>query len=96
MAMSRLDGCSPLTDAARRCAISPAVIVSSPAIMLSSVDLPQPEGPTSTRKPPLLDREVDALEDLDARRSDLSQVADVEKRHGGYPFTAPAIRPRTK
>ncbi len=33
-------------------AISPEVISSSPAIMLSSVDLPQPEGPTSTRNSP--------------------------------------------
>src|SRR5271169_2939573 len=33
--------------------ISPELIDSSPAIVLSSVDLPQPDGPTSTRKPPL-------------------------------------------
>ena len=30
----------------------PAVTVSSPAIMRSSVDLPQPEGPSSTVKEP--------------------------------------------
>src|SRR5215475_3902819 len=33
-------------------AISPSDTVSSPAMMLSRVDLPQPDGPTSTRKPP--------------------------------------------
>src|ERR1700678_125203 len=33
--------------------ISPEVIDSRPAMVLSSVDLPQPDGPTSTRKPPL-------------------------------------------
>src|SRR5271166_258463 len=32
--------------------ISPEVIDSSPAMLLSKVDLPQPDGPTSTRKPP--------------------------------------------
>ena len=30
----------------------PEVIVSSPATMRSSVDLPQPDGPTSTQNPP--------------------------------------------
>ena len=51
MAMSRLDGCSPATDLPL-IEISPEVIGSSPAIVLSSVDFPQPDGPTSTRKPP--------------------------------------------
>ena len=32
--------------------ISPAVMFSRPAIMRSSVDLPQPEGPTSTTNSP--------------------------------------------
>jgi hypothetical protein len=32
--------------------IVPSVIVSSPAIMRSSVDLPQPEGPTITMNSP--------------------------------------------
>jgi hypothetical protein len=51
MAMSRLDGGRPATERPLM-AISPDVIGSSPAIVLSNVDLPQPEGPTSTRKPP--------------------------------------------
>src|SRR5579883_484822 len=51
MAMSRFDGCKSLiTSPSMR--ISPDEIVSSPAIVLSNVDLPQPDGPTSTRKPP--------------------------------------------
>src|ERR1700680_3923969 len=49
--MSRLDGCRSLTtDPPMR--ISPELIDSSPAIVLRSVDLPHPEGPTSTRNPP--------------------------------------------
>ena len=51
MAMSRLDGCSPATSLPA-ILISPPLIGSRPAMVLSSVDLPQPDGPTSTRKPP--------------------------------------------
>src|SRR5215469_3112273 len=51
MAMSRFDGCRWFTTLPP-IRISPEEIVSSPAIVLSSVDLPQPDGPTSTRKPP--------------------------------------------
>jgi hypothetical protein len=47
MAMSRSLGVSALTTRPPM-AISPSLISSSPAIMRSSVDLPQPEGPTST------------------------------------------------
>ena len=51
MAMSRSDGAKSFT---RRPAmrISPPVMLSSPAIEFSRVDLPQPDGPTRTRKPP--------------------------------------------
>jgi hypothetical protein len=41
----------------------PPSIVSRPAIRRSSVDLPQPEGPTKTTNSPLLDLQVDALDD---------------------------------
>src|SRR5215213_1628288 len=51
MAMSRSLGCSSLTRPPS-IAISPSVIVSRPAIMLSRVDLPQPDGPTRTRNSP--------------------------------------------
>ena len=51
MAMSRSFGATLLTTRPP-IAISPAVIVSSPAIMASSVDFPQPDGPTSTTNSP--------------------------------------------
>jgi len=49
--MSRSFGSSVLTTVSP-IAISPAVIVSSPATIRSSVDLPQPEGPTITMNSP--------------------------------------------
>ena len=49
--------------------------------MLSRVDLPQPDGPTRTRNSPSLERDVDALEDLDAAEA-LAQAVDFEERHG--------------
>src|SRR5688572_17925161 len=52
MAMSRCDGCSPSMPRPSML-IDPPVIVSNPAMEFSNVDLPQPDGPTSTRKPPL-------------------------------------------
>src|SRR5882762_5291707 len=51
MAMSRSFGATPLTTRSP-IAIRPAEISSSPAIILKSVDLPQPEGPTSTQNSP--------------------------------------------
>ena len=45
--MSRSFGGTSLTTSPST-AISPSVISSSPAIIRSVVDLPQPEGPTST------------------------------------------------
>src|SRR5258708_16771175 len=51
MAMSRSLGRSVFTTRAP-IAISPALISSRPAIIRSSVDLPQPEGPTSTQNSP--------------------------------------------
>src|SRR5215470_743488 len=47
MAMSRSFGGTSLTTSPST-AISPALISSSPAIMRNVVDLPQPDGPTST------------------------------------------------
>src|SRR6516164_5517724 len=49
--MSRFDGCRSFTTWSPM-RISPEDIVSRPAMVLSNVDLPQPEGPTSTRNPP--------------------------------------------
>jgi len=49
--MSRSAGSIWLTDTAADIDLA-AVMVSSPATMRSSVDLPQPEGPTSTQNWP--------------------------------------------
>ena len=49
--MSRSDGSMSLTTRSPM-RISPDEMVSTPAIMRSSVDLPQPDGPTSTQKCP--------------------------------------------
>ena len=49
--MSRLRGSSPVTSRPPMW-IVPAVDSSIPAISLSSVDLPQPDGPTSTMNSP--------------------------------------------
>jgi hypothetical protein len=58
MAMSRSFGRTSFTTRSPM-RISPALAVSSPAIRLSRVDLPQPEGPTSTRNSPeATDRET--------------------------------------
>ena len=51
MAMSRSAGSISLTTLPPMLTVPP-VTVSSPAIMRSSVDLPQPEGPSSTVKEP--------------------------------------------
>ena len=51
MAMSRSFGGTLLTTRPP-ISISPPEISSRPAIMRSSVDLPQPEGPTSTQNSP--------------------------------------------
>ncbi len=48
---------------------APPEISSSPAIIRSSVDLPQPEGPTKTANSPGSIVEVDAVDDLARRRS---------------------------
>src|ERR1700679_384034 len=50
--ISRLDGCRSLIERPSML-MFPALIDSRPAIVFSKVDLPQPDGPTSTRKPPL-------------------------------------------
>ena len=51
MAMSRLRGSRWVTSRSPMW-IGPAVVSSIPAISFSSVDLPQPDGPTSTMNSP--------------------------------------------
>ena len=70
MAMPRSAGGSVVDVACRRSRARPSVISSSPAIIRSSVDLPQPEGPTKTTNSLGVDVEVDALDDVD-RPNDL-------------------------
>ena len=43
--------------------MSPAVMFSSPAIIRSKVDFPQPEGPTSTTNSPSTNSDVHAVDD---------------------------------
>ena len=51
MAMPRSAGSTSFTTLPPM-AISPPLMSSSPAIILSSVDLPQPDGPTKTTNSP--------------------------------------------
>ena len=60
---------------------SPAVISSSPAIMRSSVDLPQPDGPTKTMNSRSFDLEVDALDDFQGAEG-LLDVLKFDMGHG--------------
>ena len=63
--------------------------------MLSRVDLPQPDGPTSTRKPPF-SSVMSMPFRISSAAEPLAERADFEEWPWLYPFTAPAIRPRTK
>ena len=83
MAMSRSFGGTLLTTRSPM-RISPAVMFSSPAIMRSSVDLPQPDGPTSTTNSPSSISDIDAVDDLD-RSEGLSDVADLDGSHAVPP-----------
>ena len=58
MAMRRLAGCSLVTSTPLM-KIEPAVTSSSPAIMRSIVDLPQPDGPSSAQNSPLPTVEIE-------------------------------------
>ena len=74
--------------------IRPELIGSSPAMMRSSVDLPQPDGPTSTQNSPSA-MVSDSSGMTVACRSALVTLS-IESVAIGQPFTAPASRPRTK
>ena len=82
--------------------IWPSVMSSRPAMQLSSVDLPQPDGPEQHDELALGDVEVELVQDVDAAVGEV-QVLDRDGRldgrhlvHGVQPFTAPAAMPRTK
>ena len=91
MATSRLRGGTSIHALAGNLAVVPELIVSSPAMDRSSVDLPQPDGPTSATKAPfgivrLMPFRAwnDAVVLVDVRDLDL-------RRH----FRAPEVRPAT-
>ena len=52
--------------------------------MRSSVDLPQPEGPTKTTNSPSLDAEVDAVDHLGGAEA-LDDLAELELSHARPP-----------
>ncbi len=66
-----------------------AVISSSPAIMRSSVDLPQPEGPTKTTSSRSAIDERHVAHRLDLAEA-LADVLEVDRRHAAYPFALTA------
>ena len=67
MAMSRSFGATLLTTRSP-IAISPREIFSSPAIIRSSVDFPQPDGPTRDDEFAVVDIDADPVEHLDGVR----------------------------
>ena len=66
-------------------------------MVFKRVDLPQPDGPTSTRKPPRSTARSMPCSTCGGAEA-LDHPVDLEKGHLGLPqpLTAPAIRPRTK
>ena len=80
MAMSRSFGAHAVDDAPADRDRRPRSAVSSPAMMVSSVDLPQPDGPTSTMNSPLSISRSMPFSTSD-RAEALRQVADGQRRH---------------
>ena len=68
MAMPRFEGSTSLTRWPP-ISISPEVTSSSPAIIRSSVDFPQPEGPTKTTNSLVIDLEINVLDHLERSRT---------------------------
>ncbi len=60
--------------------ISPALGFSRPAMMRSSVDFPQPDGPTKTTNSPSRHVEVDVVDHLD-RSERFGHLAEAQIRH---------------
>ena len=90
-------GGSHFVDRAPSIRRSPEVISSRPAIIRSSVDLPQPEGPTKTTIPGP-GCEVDAFDDLRAAIAEAHCFSRPSPCGIFLPiiyFTAPKVRPRT-
>ena len=94
MAMPRSGGSASLTSTPS-IRMRPELIGSSPAMMRSRVDLPQPDGPTSTQNSPSGDGQRQLRDHRMARRKPLVTLS-IESVAMGQPFTAPASSPRTK
>ena len=74
--------------------IWPAETSSRPAMQLSKVDLPQPDGPSSTMNSPSATSRLSFFSTsigAEVQR----QVRDQNAGHRAQPFTAPAAMPRT-
>ena len=80
MAMSRSLGATSLTTRVPM-RIVPAVASSSPASIRSAVDLPEPDGPTSTISSPSRDVEVEVAHRLGAVGKDLGDAFEGECSH---------------
>ena len=80
MAMSRARGARSVTSRSP-ITIVPSVTSSRPAIIRSSVDLPQPDGPTSTMNSPLSIVEVDVVDCGDAPGEDLGDALEEDAAH---------------
>ena len=78
MAMLRSAGASSLTRRPPMEMLA-AADVSSPAMMRSSVDLPQPEGPTKTTNSPSFTVEIDVVR-IATVPKDL-EIVDAQRRH---------------
>ena len=73
--------------------IWPSATSSRPAIALSRVDLPQPEGPSSTMNSP-----CSMSSDRPSKTRTASKATETSRTETAamaYPFTAPAAMPRT-
>ena len=92
MAIPRSDGSNPPTS---RPPISnrPPVCISRPEMMRSSVDFPQPEGPTKTQNSPA--STVRSMPLITSTAPKLLRMPDRTTLDMAYPFTAPAVMPAT-
>jgi hypothetical protein len=94
MAMSRSRGGMSFTTVPP-IAMSPEVISSSPAIMRSVVDLPQPDGPTSTTNSwSAISRSMPFTACTPPSYS-LTTLRSETFAMRAYPFVAPAVSPAT-
>ena len=98
MAMPRFDGGTSLTTSPPILSV-PLVMSSSPAISRSSVDFPQPEGPTkTTNSPSSISRSTPLITSTVPKDflTWLSSTAVIAIVLGHQPFTDPASRPRIR